>query len=75
MDRKYYENYRKLGLNVAYYRKDRGFTQADLAEQIDVDNTTISKVEVATTGVSLDVLFKICDVLDVPIQKLFEFRD
>ncbi len=75
MDNDFYESYRKLGLNIAYYRKDRGYTQERLAELLDVDRTTVSKIEIAGSGVSLDVIFKFCKLLDVPIHKLFEFRD
>ena len=31
MDKTYSEKYRKLGQNIAYYRKDRGYTQMQLA--------------------------------------------
>ena len=39
MDRDYKESYRKLGLNIAFYRKDRGFTQMQLAELLDIDRS------------------------------------
>ena len=31
MDKTYSEKYRKLGQNIAYYRKDRGYTQKSAA--------------------------------------------
>ena len=37
MDKAYKESYRKLGLNIAFYRKDRGLTQMQLAELLDID--------------------------------------
>ena len=67
--------YKKLGLTIAYYRKLRGLTQEALAEKIGVDQTHISKIEVASVGISLDNLFRISIALDVPPSKLLEFRE
>ena len=75
MDATQVEKYKLLGLNVAYYRKKCGLTQEQLAELIDADRTHISNVEIAGTGVSLDVIFRLADVLEVPVHRLFEFRD
>lgn len=75
MDAKYRDQYKKLGLNIAYYRKSKGYTQELLAEKLDVDRTTISKIELAVSGVSVDLLFSLADLLEVPVQRFFEFRD
>ncbi len=69
------KKYKLLGLNIAYYRKLKGYTQESLAEKLDIDRTTVSKIELATCGVSLDLLFDLSDLLDVPIQNFFTFRD
>ena len=75
MDFEYSDWYRKFGLNVAYYRKDRHFTQEGLAEKIDADRTTIGKIENALVGCSLDMVFRISDALEIEPYKLLEFRD
>ena len=67
--------YKLLGLNIAYYRKLRAFTQESLAEKLDIDRTTVSKIELATCGVSLDLLFDLSDLLDIPVDKFFLFRE
>ena len=69
------EKYKLLGLNIAYYRKLCGYTQEGLAEKLEIDRTTVSKIELATCGVSLDLLFDLSDVLGVPLNKLFIFRE
>lgn len=69
------QKYRLLGLNIAYYRKLKGYTQETFAEMLNVDRTTVSKIELATCGVSLDLLFDISELLNVPINQLFDFRD
>ena len=75
MDINQIQKYRKLGLNVAYYRKEKGYTQLQLSELLNIDRTHMGNIELANSGVSLDVLFQISDVLEVPIHKFFEFRD
>lgn len=68
------DKYKHLGLNIAYYRKERGFSQEHLAELVDISRTHMSRIETADCAVSLDVVFKICDALDVTPAKLFDFR-
>lgn len=75
MKKEYYPYYKKLGLNIAYYRKDKGYTQEFLAEKINIDQTHMSKIEVASVGISLDVLFALSDALEIPPCKLLQFRD
>ncbi len=67
--------YKKLGLNIAYYRKERNFSQIQLAEMIGISRTHMSRIETAECAVSLDVVFNICDALAVTAAKLFDFRD
>ena len=67
--------YKQLGLNIAYYRKQRSFSQIQLAELINISRTHMSRIETADCAVSLDVVFDICDVLQVSPAKLFDFRD
>ncbi len=75
MEQQQYEKYKYLGLNIAYYRKKRQLSQEQLAERINISRTHMSRIETADCAVSLDVVFRICDVLDVNPAKLFDFRD
>lgn len=74
MLRQQYEKYKYLGLNIAYYRKEKGLSQNALAELVNISRTHMSRIETADCAVSLDVVFAICDVLDVSPMKLFDFR-
>ena len=69
-----HKNYKLLGLNIAYYRKERGLSQMQLAERISISRTHMSRIETADCAVSLDVIFDICDALNVNPSKLFDFR-
>jgi len=72
----YRQKYRVLGLRIAYYRKLRGLTQEQLAEDIGRSVSFISQVEannsLTVKGVSLETLFMISEKLSVPASKLFE---
>lgn len=74
MEKQQYEKYRLLGLNIAYFRKESGLSQSRLAELVDISRTHMSRIETAECAVSLDVVFQICDVLNVSPQKMFDFR-
>ena len=52
-----YEKYRRLGLNIAYYRKEKGLSQIELAKKVDNSRTRMSRIETADCAVSLDVAF------------------
>lgn len=67
--------YEKFGLNVVYYRKKKKLTQLELAELAEVDRSHVSAIELGKVGVSFDVIFKLCEVLDVKPKELFDFRD
>lgn len=77
MTEKRENQYRQLGLTIAYYRKLRGLTQLQLAEYSNLSRTHISNLEAPNmpTFISLEKLFDISDILDVPIGKFFEFRE
>lgn len=75
MNIKQLSKYRHLGLNIAYYRKERGLSQESLAELVNISRTHMSRIETADCAVSLDVVFDICDALNVPPSKLFDFRE
>lgn len=74
MHGKQHAKYEQLGLNVAYYRKARHLSQERLAELVNISRTHMSRIETASCAVSLDVLFDLCDVLEITPKELFDFR-
>lgn len=56
-----------MGLRIAYYRKRKGYTQEELAKMIGISWNYLAQIEAPRTvrGVSLEILFKISDALDV----------
>lgn len=74
MKPEYIPLYEKFGLNVVYYRKRKKLTQLQLAELVEIDRSHISAIELGKVGVSFDVIFKLCDVLEISPKELFDFR-
>ena len=75
MDKAFIQEYKKIGLNIAYYRRMKNLTQEKLAELVDIDQTHMSKIERATIGISLDLLFRMADALEIEAYKLLRFHD
>lgn len=71
------EFYNMIGKNVKKYRNIRNITQEKLAEFIDVSTSLISNLECnkINQGISINTLYKISIVLDVPISKFMESDD
>ncbi len=74
METRFREKYQTLGLKIAYYRKKRGYTQEVLAEKVGISINFLAQVEGQGTvrGVSLETLFKLAEVLEVPPSKFLE---
>lgn len=72
MQTEFPEKYRILGLKIAYYRKKAGYTQEVFAEKINKSVNFLAQVEGTgtTRGVSLETLFKMAAVLQIPASKL-----
>ena len=65
-----------IGLNIAYYRKLKGYTQLQLAEQIGISRTHMSNIEAPNmnTSISLETLLDIADTLEIPAANLLYFN-
>ena len=76
MREEFRENFRVLGLRIAYYRKRRGMTQEQFAEAIGRSVSFVSQIEAnnaaVVKGVSLETLFLISEKLGIPVSRLFE---
>lgn len=71
------QEYKMIGLNIAYYRKLKGLSQLALAEKVDLSRTHISNIEAPNmpTAISLDALLDIADTLGIPAKNLLEFHE
>ena len=78
MDIRHYKEWIQIGLNILHYRKERRLTQeqlADLCGEDGVSRNYIQRIETGVSSCSLDTLIDIANALDIPLYKLFEFKD
>lgn len=69
------QEFKKIGLKIAYYRKLQGLTQEQLAEKLDVATSYIGQIEAAGMHkpISLTTLFRISQALETPAYKFLDF--
>lgn len=58
-------------MNISNLRKQKGWSQAELADLIGVEQPTISRIERGSDSVTLRLLNDIARVLDAPLYELF----
>jgi len=68
------ERFKRIGLNISLYRKYKNLTQAELAEAVNISRTHMSNIEAPNVvkPMSLELIFKIADVLGIEVSALFE---
>lgn len=65
MEREFEQEFRMLGLKIAYYRKAKNLTQEQLAEKLGTSTSYIGSIESRTyKPISLTTLFRIAKVRD-----------
>ena len=71
------EFYKKIGQNVAKYRKDNGLSQMDLSLQMGYKSISIiSSSEIYYKGKHFNLahLLKISQILEIDIEELIKFE-
>ena len=74
MNSEHQETLTRIGLNILYYRKKKGYTQQQLAEITSYSKNHIQQIETAKTLPSVIALLDIANALDISPDKLFEIR-
>ena len=71
------EEVARIGLRVAYFRKVRNMTQAELATKVGINKNYLSHIECgnANKALSLPLLIKISKVLDIKLSVLVDLED
>ena len=60
---------------LAELRNEKGWSQADLAEQLGVSRQTINSLERGKYDPSLPLAFKISKLFELPIEQIFQPDD
>lgn len=66
-------NLELLAQNIKKFRKQKDLSQNQLAELLGISREHLAKIETTKRCISLKLLFKLSDVLDVTLQELFTF--
>lgn len=69
----YHTKYREIGRRISFYRTMRGLSQEELAANIGISKSYLSKIEAVNSEVefSLYVLFSIADGLKLDVSVFF----
>ena len=63
----------QLGRNIFAKRKEKGLSQNQLAEKLDISREHLAKIETAKRCISLGLLIDVADKLDVQVKDLIDF--
>ena len=71
------ERIKRIGLRIAFYRKQRGLTQKMLAEKANLSTSYLSKIESSGTDVTFSLLslYHIADALELEPYRLLMLID
>ncbi len=65
----------KLGKRIAFFRKLRNLTQAELAEKVGLSSNFIALIESGRRAPSFETLEKLIEVLNVSVNQIFNFEE
>lgn len=66
---------RQIGNHLLEYRKDRGMTQAELAEKAGLADRTYADIERGTVNMRLSTLLGICEALNIRPNDILLYDD
>jgi len=77
MKRKHSEQYAKIALAIKEARLEKGYSQEELARRLCLSKSYISKIEAPNCekSFSLEVLFDMAEVLEVPVVRFFNYLE
>lgn len=67
------ETLKNLGKRIALLRKERNISQSDLCYEIDIDLSTLSRLERGILNVTHNTLFKIAKYFKIEMKELFDY--
>ena len=69
------QNYAEAGFNIAFYRKQVGLTQEELADLVGISRQHMGSIEAPNIdrGLSLALLFDLANELEVEPYQLLKF--
>ncbi|MBC5744876.1 helix-turn-helix transcriptional regulator [Lachnospiraceae bacterium MD308] len=63
-------NQNEIGKFIASCRKEKGLTQMQLAEQLNITNRAVSKWETGKSIPDVSIMMELCDILGITVNEL-----
>ena len=63
-------NQEAIGKFISSCRRDKGLTQIQLAEKLNITNRAVSKWETGKSCPDASIMLKLCDILDITVNEL-----
>ena len=60
---------------IKLLRAERGWTQADLAQKLDVSRNSVNAIETGKYDPSLPLAFRIAELFALRIEDIFQHKD
>ncbi len=57
--------------NIAYYRKQNGYTQKELATCLGVKNSSVSNWEQGANAPDIETIFELCKLFKISVSDMF----
>lgn len=65
-------DYKTIGRRIALARQKKGFSQAELAEELFISTSYMSKIEVGSRTPSIDLLYAISELTDESLEPVLK---
>ena len=65
---------KNLGENIAAIRKEKGLSQIQLADEMDMERSNLRRIEAGRTNLTVATLYRISKALNIRPEELFRFR-
>ena len=65
---------KSIGETIAYLRKEKGMTQNELAEKMNVTDKAVSKWERDLSCPDINTISKLADILDISVEELLKAK-
>jgi len=63
-----YYDQKESGKRIAALRKEKGMTQEQLAEKLNISYSMMAKIEIGNKGISIDLLIELAVFFDVSME-------
>ena len=65
---------KKLGKRIVFIRDDKGISQKELSDILDMDDGSLRRIESGRTNPTTVTLLKVSEALEIELAELFKFQ-